>query len=268
MRSSAASGPARVAYATNTPSWTPSGTSASGRPSSTTAIWSPLRRANSWSAAINLRAAPGRSRHQPSGRLPITLLPSTMSRRRRDLRHDQMMSPARARSTRPPRDPRELEHLGPDDREAGPGRDEHAWKPCQRASRAAGSLPYHAGIAHLRPLVGAHDDRVVARRDVGDQLRVGDDDAEPRTRRRESLHRAEPRLERVVASADPCRARSREIARSSRSSSAARTAASAIASVGDRRRIERPGVDAAAFARAHSALRAVTTASAVTRSAP
>ena len=47
-------------------------------------------------------------------------------------------------------------------------------------SRAACIAAVPRGIAHLRPLVGAHHDDVVARGDVGDQLRVGDGDARAR----------------------------------------------------------------------------------------
>ena len=56
---------------------------------------SPVRAVHAWSDCTSRRAAPGRSRHQPSGRLPITLFPSTIQRGPRAAR--RWCSPARAR---------------------------------------------------------------------------------------------------------------------------------------------------------------------------
>ena len=50
----------------------------------------------------------------------------------------------------------------------------------------------------MRPLVGTHDDRVVAARDIGDQPIVRHDDTEPRPRLRGALDRRDARLERRV----------------------------------------------------------------------
>ena len=186
MRSSAASRPARVAYATSTPSCTPSGTSASGRPSSTTEIRSPLRRASSCSDATSRRAAPWRSRHQPSGRLPITLLPSTISRRRprTRARSDDGCRRARPSTRRRPRSAGQVEHVRADDRRS-PGAARRARGAVRRraASRAATLPSYQAGSLHLRPLVGAHHHDVVARGDVGDRAaRRSRSTREPRPR--------------------------------------------------------------------------------------
>ena len=68
--------PRRVANMTLTPS--PS--SSNGFPSNTTVTSSPPRVANSPSSATSPRIAPGRSRHQPVGRDPITFMPSTIQR--------------------------------------------------------------------------------------------------------------------------------------------------------------------------------------------
>ena len=100
------------------------------------------------------RVAPGRSRHQPSGRLPITLLPSTMIRRRAS-GATRWCSPARARvdetcAVRPV----DVEHFGADrTSKPGPGRRRaRAGARRARASRAAASRRTTAGsrtCAHL-----------------------------------------------------------------------------------------------------------------------
>ena len=74
MSSSAAFGPRREANCTVTRG-PPS--SSNGLPSSTTVTGSPLRSAKLSSSSTSSRIAPGRSRHQPVGREPITFMPST-----------------------------------------------------------------------------------------------------------------------------------------------------------------------------------------------
>ena len=74
MSSSAAFGPRRDANCTVTRG-PPS--SSNGLPSSTTVTGSPLRSARLSSSSTSSRIAPGRSRHQPVGREPITFMPST-----------------------------------------------------------------------------------------------------------------------------------------------------------------------------------------------
>ena len=54
-----------------------------GRPSKKRATGSPASRANASTCAASLAAAAARSRHHPSGRAPMTLLPSTIQRIRR-----------------------------------------------------------------------------------------------------------------------------------------------------------------------------------------
>ena len=66
-------------------------------------------------------------------------------------------------------------------------------------------------IADLGPLVGPHHDDVVARGDVGDQLRVGDHDAQLRTRRGEPFQRGDATLEPTPIFLRECDAREREV---------------------------------------------------------
>src|SRR5215207_7938699 len=77
MSSSAALGPRREANRTVTRS-PPS--MSNGLPSRTTVTGSSLLSANACSSSTSLRMAPGRSRHQPVGREPITFMPSTIQR--------------------------------------------------------------------------------------------------------------------------------------------------------------------------------------------
>ena len=229
MRSSAASRPARVAYATSTPSCTPSGTSASGRPSSTTEIRSPLRRARCCSAAIRRRVAPARSRHQPSGRLPITLLPSTI--RRRGIRARSDRSSRRAPPTTRPRRGAAGSSSASASTTSKPGRGATSTRgeTRERGVACCGRAVVPSRVAHLRPLVGAHHHDVVAGGDVGDQLRVGHDHAEPRPGERQPFEHGQSRRRAAVATPRPCRARR---ARSRDRGDRARrvlTAASAIA---------------------------------------
>jgi hypothetical protein len=49
-------------------------------PSNTTVTASPPRSANASSSSTSARIAPGRSRHHPFGRDPITFMPSTIQR--------------------------------------------------------------------------------------------------------------------------------------------------------------------------------------------
>ena len=146
--------PPRVAYATSTPSCAPSGRSGSGRPSSTTAMRSPVRRANACNVADRgAAAAPSRSRHQPSGRLPMTLSPSTI-RRRRASGATRWCSPPRARGRR------HCAVVGverraisaPLDGEARARRDQDPRQPRERGVARAPPTAYHAGsftCAHL-----------------------------------------------------------------------------------------------------------------------
>jgi hypothetical protein len=128
-------------------------------------------------------------------------------------------------------------------------------------------------IAHLRPLVGTHHDRVVARRDVGDEPGVGDDHVQPWARFREPFERGQPCRERALRG----RVLAERIARDREIEVVELRGANrgfGDRGVGDGRWIERPGIDASSFARVHRfvrvhrAWRAVTTASAVTRPAP
>ena len=77
MSSSAAFGPRREANCTVTRS---SPSRSNGLPSRTTVTGSPPRSANAFSSSTSSRIAPGRSRHQPVGREPITFMPSTIQR--------------------------------------------------------------------------------------------------------------------------------------------------------------------------------------------
>ena len=120
----------------------------------------------------------------------------------------------------------------------------------RRARRRRSVVPRR--VAHLRPLVGAHHHDVVARGDVGDQLRVGHDHtrataaiAASRSSSRDA--RVErPLRRRVLAERD---ARDREVEPVER---AGAHRGFGDRDVRDRRRIERPGVDAAPRACAHA----------------
>ena len=120
----------------------------------------------------------------------------------------------------------ELEQFGAGCRESGPRRDEHAGQPRERRVPIAGRrIP--RGIVHLRPLVGTHHHDVVARGDVGDQLRVRHDDAELRSFGRDPFERPLPALDVGPVLLTERDARDREV--ETRSGPPARIAASAIA---------------------------------------
>ena len=96
-----------------------------------------------------------------------------------------------------------------------PGGARRAPAAARRALRSRSAADaYQARIVHLRPLVGTHHDDVVAARDVGDELRVGHDDAElGRDADDQRCERAPPRRSTSVAvllaERDARRARSR-----------------------------------------------------------
>ena len=183
------------------------------------------------SDVISRRAAPSRSRHHPSGRRAdhvhrVDDEPAA--------RHARAATSDRAPAARGGR--RDLAEMSASISStsapstsivrAGARRARAAAR-ASAASRVAGRrVPRR--VVHLRPLVGAHHHDVVARGDVGDQLRVGDDDAELGRVRGEPL-RARPPRSLDVGRGPPCRARRARARSRADRARPARTAASAIA---------------------------------------
>ncbi len=113
--------------------------------------------------------------------------------------------------------------------ESGPGNHQHARQLREGVVTSVFRAAVPGRIEYLRPLVGAHHHDVVPACDVGDELVVDDTGAEPGTGLGGPFDRGHARVDRRLTLGVLAQRRAREIARSSRSRSAAARAASAIA---------------------------------------